>query len=308
MHNGRPVTVKTPHAAFRLCHRNSKRYLGGVTHGTDCEEIALVALFHGDPVFEELPAYHSRGAHDAIFLTKCSSNGLNGLFPTHGKVALFYVLEFVVLKSALFYDQRIHLFIIKGTDSFGNLFFSLILFLGEHIEVNPHDVEQPCCDFPLFDVLRFVVYAGTSPPTDEQEDGDVIYFGIGERSQRINNIALSAVLHIDTCRFACCQIMAGRQAHGRTFIGGYDIMPSITMVCDISANVLEQTVGNTGKTGNPALSEFPDKKFRSYHYSSGMSVIISLMDIHLSSHSLARWFSRIVRAASCMAGNPVRVS
>ena len=43
-------------------------------------------------------------------------------------------------------------------------------------------------------------------------------------------------------------------------------------------------------------------------YSSGIRVMMSLMLMHLSSHSLALWVRRIVSAASFMAGKPVRVS
>ena len=43
-------------------------------------------------------------------------------------------------------------------------------------------------------------------------------------------------------------------------------------------------------------------------YSSGMRLMMSLMGMHRSSHSFARWLARIVSAACFIAGKPDRVS
>ena len=74
--------------------------------------------------------------------------------------------------------------------------------------------------------------------------------------------------------------------------------------------VLEKAIRHSCKKVDAVPAQFVYKKLRTDHscYCSGMRFIISLMDMHISSHSFARWYSRIVRAAFCIAGKPVRVS
>ena len=68
VHDGGTVAVETPDGAVGLLEGDAQGYLGGVTHGADGQEVALMALIHLGAILKELAAYHACGGDDGILV------------------------------------------------------------------------------------------------------------------------------------------------------------------------------------------------------------------------------------------------
>ena len=60
---------------------------------------------------------------------------------------------------------------------------------------------------------------GAATPANQQKNRNPVNIGIGKRSQRIDSIPLSRILHIHAARTPGSQIMAGRKSHRSTLVG-----------------------------------------------------------------------------------------
>ena len=73
-------------------------------------------------------------------------------------------------------------------------------------------------------MLRFIMDTGLASPADNEHDRNGINLIIQQGSHRIDDIALSGILHIDNRNLAGCQMIAGSQRRAVTLVRGDDMV------------------------------------------------------------------------------------
>ena len=68
----------------------------------------------------------------------------------------------------------------------------------------------------------------------------MIDISVHQGDYRIRGISHTGILHIYDRNFPRSQVVTGRQADCTPFIGGYDMMPIVAVVCNIGAERLQQ--------------------------------------------------------------------
>ena len=133
-------------------------------------------------------------------------------------------------------------------------------------------------------MLGLVMYAGLTTPAHDKYAGDAVYPVVHQRGHGIDDVSQPAVLQIHHRHPARRQVIARRQPHGVALVGGdHMLRPDAEAVHDIAAQGLEQRIGHAGEKVKLV------KKIQLHQNSSGISVRISLMGMHMaSSASLAR--------------------
>ena len=133
-------------------------------------------------------------------------------------------------------------------------------------------------------MLGLVMHAGFAPPAHDEHTGDAVHPVVHQRGHGIDDVAQAAVLQIDHRHPARRQVIARRQAHGVALVGrNHMLRPDAKVVHHIAAQGLEQRIRHAGE--KVKLVE----KIQLHQNSSGISVRISLMGMHMaSSASLAR--------------------
>ena len=263
MHDRGTVAVEAPDAAVGFLKGDAEGNLRGVTHGAYGEEVAFVALPHGGAVFEEFAAYHARCRDHCVTSVHGGSDGLYGLFARQSEVVFLDVLQLVGVECVLLDDQCEDLmFVVYGVDGLEDLLLGFFFLFVEYLVVDAHDVEQACGYLALLHVLRLVVYAGAAAPADEKQYGDVVYLLVGQRCQRVDDVALAAVLHVDDPHLAGGEVVTGGKTDSGSFVGSDDVMTAVDIVGDVGADVFQQAVGDSGEEVDVVSFKGLDEKFR----------------------------------------------
>ena len=111
---------------------------------------------------------------------------------------------------------------------------------------NTHCLEQRKRHLTLLHMLRFVVYPRFTTPPDNEQYGNTVHIAISEREQRIDRVALTAVLHVNNGDAASGQMVASSQTYSPTLVGSNDVVASRCMVGDVGTEVLQQRIRHTG--------------------------------------------------------------
>ena len=135
--------------------------------------------------------------------------------------------------------------LIKSLHCFVNIILCRIL--ADHKVCDVHIFEELERYLTLIDMLRLVMYAGFASPADNEHGGDSIYLVVQKGCDRIDDIALAAVLHIDDGDLAGSQMVTGCQCGTVAFVGGDYVMSGIDAVFahEVIAECLELGIRNT---------------------------------------------------------------
>ena len=107
---------------------------------------------------------------------------------------------------------------VKPLHCLSGLFVSRIL--ADNEAVDPHIIEKLNCHFSLIDMLRLVVDAGFSSPSDDKDYRDGINLVVKERCDRIDDVSFAAVLHINDGDLACCKVISCGKSRAVSFVRG----------------------------------------------------------------------------------------
>ena len=133
-------------------------------------------------------------------------------------------------------------------------------------------------------MLGLVMHAGFAPPAHDEHTGDAVHPVVHQGGHGVDDVAQAAVLQIHHRHAPRCQVIACRQAHGVALVGGdHMLRADAKAIHHIAAQGLEQRIGHAGEEIKLV------KKVKLHQNSSGISVRISLIGMHMaSSASLAR--------------------
>ena len=261
MHDECAIPVEAPDSPAGLLQGDSERNLARVPHRPHGQEVFLMSFATGSAKLEKLPGNHAGCRDDGIRLPERAGNGMDGLFAAHLETGAG-AMEHIGFKSVFFNDQGIY-FSLFGhmPDSLGHLPFPIAVFLDDSIG-NTHRFQQGQRHFPLFHMLRLVMDAGLSPPSDDEQHRDAIDILVGQGRQGIDDVTLAGVLHIDAADPAGGKVVAGSQSDGPAFIGRDDVVPVIQRIGNIGADILQQGIRYSCKEVDTLFAQIIDECFR----------------------------------------------
>ena len=114
-------------------------------------------------------------------------------------------------------------------------------------------------------MLRLVVNAWFTAPTDEQEKGSTVDISIDDRQQRVDDVSQSRVLQIHQRNLARGQMVADAEGDRCSFISGDDVPAVGGMLGNVSAKGLKQRVWYTRKELYSIALELLDERYWAQH-------------------------------------------
>ena len=152
---------------------------------------------------------------------------------TQKRIAVFVFDLAVIGQRAFAYDKgHVMAFCQQGAvfchDSF-KFFFSRI-FADDKVS-DAHVIQQCSGDLTLVDMLGFIMNTGFSAPAYNKDHRDRIYLFIQQGCRGVDDVAFTAVLHIDDRNFSCSHMVSCRKTDAVAFVGSDDMMLRIDPVC-----------------------------------------------------------------------------
>ena len=133
---------------------------------------------------------------------------LDDLFTDH--LIIILILYLRCIGQSTFTDHESDI-LASGKDGFKrfhsrfNLFISRILADDEGFDI--HILQQFDSHFTLIDMLRLILDAWLSTPSDNKDNRDGIHLVVQQACDRVDDIAFPAVLHIDHGHFSSSEVI-----------------------------------------------------------------------------------------------------
>ena len=268
VHEARAVAVEAEDGARRLRLRDAEGDHQRVAHRADGEEVARVALSAALADFVDLAGDHARGRDDDGIVAHLAENGLDSLFAAQGGDVGLLVLKGVVGEEPLADDERDGARLRPRPRDLGaGQLAGGRLVVGQDLRGDAQRFEERKRDLALLDVLGLVLHARFAAPADEQNQRHRIDVGVGERGERVDRVALPAVLHVDQRGAPRGEIVARREADGAALVRGDDVACA-AVVRDVGAEIPEQRIRNAGEEIDARLAQGVDEKAWFNHESS----------------------------------------
>ena len=196
VHEGGAVAVQAEHLPIGFLHGHAQRDLAAMPHAADSQKIPL-PLVHSFAQLEHLARSHARGGNDDA-MADGFKNMPDGVFTGHEVRRLLSRQGGNALKGALL-DHEGERRIVRP-HPFRRLVYDCVDVVRVAVEDgvgNFHGIEQIQRHPSLLSVLRFVLDAGFSTPSHDEQHGDTVDFGITQREQGIDAVAQPGILHVD---------------------------------------------------------------------------------------------------------------
>ena len=250
--------------------RHAERDRGGMPHSADGEEVPGVALPPRLPDLKDLAGCLAGGGYDEILLRYAVQHEFQRVLAGKGIVRPRR-LRLKGGEGAFAHDDgeglaaRLHI-------PHGAVDLRSVVVL-ENLVFNAHRVEQRERDLALLLVLGLVLGAGFPAPADHQQQGNGIYFLVGDGEQGIDGVAFAAVLHIHHADMPCGNVVSACDADGVALVGGDDVAVLRRMLPDAGADVGQQRIRHACKE----IQSVGDKiivKFLGVDHGQNLSVLI----------------------------------
>gem|GEM_PF-3972514 len=248
VHKDCAVTVDTPDLLVRFIDRDTQSDRGAVTHGADSQEVILMALSVRYTCLEELTGSLTCRGDDRILFTY-GNDVLDDFFTDHLVIVLINDL-FIVGKSAFSDDESNVFSCCEDLSELIHLrfyfFISCIFSDGEAGDI--HIVEKLYRNLTLVDVLRLIVDTGLASPADDKYGRDRVYLIIQKAGDRVDDVTLTAVLHVHDRHLTCREVITSSQGRAVTFICRDHVVMRIDAVSmhQVIAKCFQLGIRNTG--------------------------------------------------------------
>ena len=179
---------------------------------------------------EKLTARFARRRDEDIALVCGIEDRANRLL-TAQPIAVFVGNLRVVRERALSNDEGHRALFLQGrAEAFrsgAHVFPSRLL--REHEMLDLQKFEQRKRHLALIGVLRLVLHARLAAPANDEDQRDRICLLVQQRRERIDDVALTAVLQIDERRATCREIMPRRDSRRRPLVRRDDVRRMIAV-------------------------------------------------------------------------------
>ena len=247
LHDACTIAVQTIYFTVGLRLGDSKGNHRRMPHRADRQEIAFVSLTETLARFIHLTRDHAGRRNDHGIFRQRLQHALDCLFTRKRRDVRFLVLQLVFREEPLADNQRNWArFSFRTFDHFPRHVQCSSLIVRQNLGRDTERLEERNRYLALLDVLRLILHARLSTPSNQKHHRDRIDIWIGKRTQRIHRIPLPRILHVHQCGPARRQIMPRRQTNRPALIRS-DHMILLAHIRHIRAEALQQRIRHAGE-------------------------------------------------------------